>query len=201
MEFQPWPKTARLFRDVVITEKIDGTNAAVRIEARDLEGQLDLGFDPESFIGHTTIDGVVYSFGAQSRKRLITPADDNHGFARWVLDNADKLLYDLGPGTHFGEWWGSGIQRRYGLDHRRFSLFNTAKWQHADLTTPGIDVVPVLYEGVFDWIELEGTLTDLERHGSVAAPGFNRPEGVCVFHTQSRRVYKVTLDGDGHKNA
>jgi hypothetical protein len=199
VEFQPWPKTARLFRDVVITEKIDGTTAAVRIEARDLEGQLDLGFDPESFMGHTTIDGTTYSFGAQSRKRLITPADDNFGFARWVLDNADALLYDLGPGTHFGEWWGASIRRGYGLDHRRFSLFNTAKWQHADFTTARLDVVPVLYHDTFDPDEIQFALECLKTHGSVAAPGFDRPEGVCVFHTQSRQVYKVTLDGDGHK--
>lgn len=29
--FQPWPKTPRLFREIVVTEKIDGTNAQVFI--------------------------------------------------------------------------------------------------------------------------------------------------------------------------
>jgi hypothetical protein len=32
IEFQGWPKTPRLFRDMIVTEKIDGTNSAVIIE-------------------------------------------------------------------------------------------------------------------------------------------------------------------------
>ena len=34
----------------------------------------------------------------------------------------------LVPGRHFGEWWGSGIQRGYGLDEKTFSLFNAYRW-------------------------------------------------------------------------
>ena len=51
-EFRAWPSIPRLYRDCVITEKIDGTNAAVVV----------------------TDDGQVY---AQSRKRVITRGDDN----------------------------------------------------------------------------------------------------------------------------
>ncbi len=60
-----------------------------------------------------------------SRTRWITAQDDNHGFARWVEGNKQELL-KLGAGRHFGEWWGSGIQRGYGLQkgEKRFSLFN-----------------------------------------------------------------------------
>lgn len=38
IEFKAWPKIPRLFRDVIITEKIDGTNAAIHIAARFLLG-------------------------------------------------------------------------------------------------------------------------------------------------------------------
>lgn len=49
-----------------------------------------------------------------SRTRWITPEDDNYGFAKWANENKEELL-KLGIGQHFGEWWGSGIQRGYNL--------------------------------------------------------------------------------------
>ena len=102
-EFAGFPKMARLSRDIVITEKIDGTNAQIYITK---EGEIRAG----------------------SRNRWITPADDNFGFAQWVESNRDQLL-ELGPGRHFGEWWGSGIQRGYGMEkgEKKFSLFNAVR--------------------------------------------------------------------------
>lgn len=176
IEFQAWPKTSRLFRDIVVTEKLDGTNAAIII----------------------TEDGEV---GAQSRTRIITPGKttDNYGFAGWVEDNAFWLAHTLGPGRHFGEWWGQGIQRRYGMEHRQFSLFNTEKWAFAleeplQVGTALLGVVPVMYRGPFSEGVIEQKLQRLVYFGSQAAPGWMKPEGVCVYHTQSKRVYKVTLD-------
>ncbi len=32
--------------------------------------------------------------------------------------------------------------------------------------------------------------------GSKAAPGFDNPEGVVVFHTANSSLFKVTLEGD-----
>lgn len=174
MEFQAWPKTTRLFRDIVVTEKIDGTNAAIIFE-----------------------DDEV---GAQSRKRLITPDSDNFGFARWVYDNKDELYDMLGEGIHFGEWWGKGIQRGYDRGGKNFSLFNTSRNQ--DLwSAPAVDGVPVrpvpiLHQGEFSEAEILDCLGYLKRQGSVAAPGYMNPEGICVFHTQSRIVQKVTLDNE-----
>ena len=105
MEFTEFPKMARLSREVIVTEKIDGTNA-----------QVCIGEDGSMLAG--------------SRTRWITPQDDNHGFAAWVEAHREELL-TLGPGRHFGEWWGSGIQRGYGLKEKRFSLFNARRWcQH-----------------------------------------------------------------------
>lgn len=174
--FQAFPKIARLRRHITITEKLDGTNAAVGI----------------------TEDGRVY---AQSRKRLITPEADNHGFARWSAANAAPLTDSLGPGLHFGEWWGNGIQRGYGLPNgdKRFSLFNTGRWdpEVVEGVVDGLYVVPVLYVGPFADGAVDDALDRLDEEGSVAAPGFMRPEGVVVYHRASNGLFKVTLEDDG----
>lgn len=173
-EFRPWPKIARLNRDIIVTEKIDGTNAAVLIAE----------------------DGRV---GAQSRKRLITPDDDNFGFAAWAVANAGALVDLLGPGRHFGEWWGSGIQRGYGLTNgeRRFSLFNTARYGEMELgEVDGLTTTPVLYQGLYSQEQIDWALDDLAIDGSKAAPGFMRPEGIVIFHVAANEMFKVTLEND-----
>lgn len=137
-------------------------------------------------------DGTRVAAG--SRKRWITPQDDNHGFARWVWDNAEELA-ELGPGRHWGEWWGHGIQRHYGRDRKFFSLFNVDKW--ADSRPECCSVVPVLARG--DGSELnslvEAALMDLRVLGSAAAAGFMHPEGVVIYHHAASELFKVTLDG------
>lgn len=168
--FTPWPKIARLNRDIVVTEKIDGSNAAIGI----------------------TDEGQVY---AQSRKRIIVPGDDNFGFAKWVHDNAEVLQLLLGPGIHFGEWWGKGIQRGYGMDCKVFSLFNTHRWKDLDHEI-GLRCVPLLYSGPFSEYDITRSLELLATQGSYAAPGFKDPEGVVVFHTAANSMFKVTLVGD-----
>lgn len=187
MEFTPFPKMARLSREVVITEKLDGTNASVLITPgyRGDDHVIHAWFDEE-----TATDMVMY---AGSRTRWITPGNDNYGFAEWVAENA-KALRGLGTGHHFGEWWGAGIQRRYGKTDKTFSLFNVARWG----TDRPIccDVVPTLYTGMFTAQVVEGVLTQLEQTGSVAAPGFMDPEGVVVFHTAARVGFKKTIKHD-----
>lgn len=172
IEFQPWPKIARLNRGMVITEKVDGTNAAVIV----------------------TDDGQV---GAQSRNRLITPDADNYGFARWVADNAVALADLLGPGHHYGEWWGAGIQRRYDQPVKQFALFNTSRWSGVDLSAiPRLGVVPVLRADAFSHRAIETVVDELRTYGSVIAPGFMRPEGVVVFLPAARQMFKVTCEAD-----
>jgi hypothetical protein len=174
-EFLPFPSISRLSREIVVTEKIDGTNAQILV----------------------TETGEVL---AGSRTRWITPEDDNFGFARWVYENRGVLLEELGVGQHYGEWWGAGIQRRYGLKEKRFSLFNVTRWADAPRTL--CHVVPVLYRGPFDTAAIDGALASLAAEGSRAAPGFNQPEGVVVFHSPSGSLFKKTLDkNDGHKGA
>lgn len=195
--FQAWPKTPRLFRDIVVTEKIDGTNSAIIIQQSTDEFQDDPGTVLKYMWDD---DGFRYMIGAQSRNRLITPGKttDNYGFAGWVQENADQLFGLLGPGRHYGEWWGKGIARNYGMDFRVFSLFNTDRYDGlaAEVGDHVVDTVPVLYHGEFSESVIKGALTDLHWGGSEAAPGFANPEGICVYHTQSKQVYKVTLDGN-----
>ena len=131
--FEAFPKMGRLYREIVVTEKIDGTNAQVLIEHK--EAMEDPGIQ-----GHRIAEIDGYYIFAGSRTRFITPADDNFGFANWVENNAPELVYGLGIGRHFGEWWGKGIQRGYGLDYKKFSLFNTSRWK--DNAPKCCDVVP-----------------------------------------------------------
>lgn len=175
-EFQSFRSIPRLMRDIIITEKIDGTNAQV----------------------HISDDGEIR---AGSRNRWITPEDDNFGFAAWVQAHADELLA-LGPGAHYGEWWGPGIQRGYGLAEKQFSLFNTHRWSDDLGDRPKCcRVVPTLYRGLFSQEAIGQALSNLHNDGSVASPGFMRPEGICIFHVAANQLFKLTLEGDGHKGA
>ena len=179
---------ARLSREVLITEKIDGTNAQILI----------------------TEDG---GFFTGSRKRWITPQDDNFGFSAWAHDNKEELM-KLGKGRHFGEWWGQGIQRKYDLNHKRFSLFNVARWHlHGEdpelipCADPRIEKytqelplcchrVPLLYRGEFCTGHADKWIGILRDCGSVAAQGFMKPEGIIVFHIAGNVGFKKTIIND-----
>src|SRR5262245_32131020 len=126
MPFQPFNKIARLNRNCTITEKIDGTNASVEIVSK---LAVDPGADGllETMRRFVIAEDAEVAMLAGSRTRYITPTDDNMGFAKWVEANAEQLLA-LGPGRHYGEWWGQKIQRTYGLTEKRFSLFNVSRW-------------------------------------------------------------------------
>ena len=173
MEFRTFNKIARLSREMIVTEKIDGTN-----------GLIAIGEDGEFQVG--------------SRSRWITPEkdNDNYGFARWAYNHKDELM-TLGVGFHYGEWWGQGIQRGYGLKEKRFSLFNTSRWSDEAGVRPACcHVVPTLYTGMFDTTKIETILEHLSYYGSVAAPGFMNPEGVVIYHVAGNLYFKKTIVGD-----
>ena len=169
-EFIPFPKIPRLSRECIVTEKIDGTNALVAITNT---GDFLIG----------------------SRSRWITPQDDNFGFAKWAYDNKEELL-KLGPGRHFGEWWGAGIGRRYGLNEKRFSLFNTSRRHGSEDLPACCSVVPIMAMGNMEDGCVSDALESLRRFGSRAAEGFMNPEGVVIYHTASRQMFKKTLEKD-----
>ncbi len=169
-EFTEFPKIARFSREIIVTEKIDGTNA-----------QIFIGEDGEFLTG--------------SRNRWITPENDNFGFSRWAHAHKDELMA-LGVGRHFGEWWGSGIQRGYGLTNgeKRFSLFNTSRWEKERPAC--CHVVPVLWRSSFDDLEISIIMEDLKKCGSEAAPGFMDPEGIVIYHTAGNVSLKKTFEKD-----
>ena len=155
------------------TEKIDGTNGLILIE-----------------------DGEVR---AGSKNRWLTPfLDDNFGFAGWVYQNAGTLYDRLGPGFHYGEWFGKGIQRGYGLTERRFALFNLRRHGEALSVEPdeiGLCLVPVLCEGPVQR-EVEARARALLSFGSFLIPGFLRPEGYVLHEKVSGATWKRLLEND-----
>lgn len=175
IEFQGWPKMTRFSPwHMTVTEKINGTNAAVYIRFGEI-------------------------LAVQSRNRFITPESDNFGFASWVRDNSEKLV-GLGDGRHFGEWAGPGIQKNpHEYDVRRFFLFNTGRWTHRrgdlggiiytnqEVIDAGCDVVPILFEGELPptWIaeHLERQRADTVYH-----------EGVCAYSHAFKAYAKYTLE-------
>lgn len=175
-EFEKFESIARLSRDIVITEKLDGTNAQIHI-------YKGAGYECS---GLTIIAG--------SRNRWLTPQDDNYGFAKWVEVNKSELA-KLGEGTHYGEWWGSGIQVGYGLKEKRFSLFNVGRWNKGNIPAC-VSVVPILYEGPFDTSAINVCMNALQETGSFAAEGFMQPEGVVIYHKHANVLFKKTLKND-----
>lgn len=170
MEFTGFGKIARLNRECVITEKIDGTNAQIFITPYG-----------EFFTG--------------SRTRWITPQDDTHGFSQWAHENKEELM-KLGEGHHFGEWYGQKIQRGYGLKEKRFILFNTSRWSDDAVRPSCCYVVPVLYQGMFSTEKAKECIELLKEKGSVAVSGLDRPEGIVVYHVAANTYFKATIEKD-----
>lgn len=180
MDFQEFDSIEVLESLVTITEKIHGTNAQIAIE----ETTDPNGFD----LTKTTIQ-------AGSRNRWVTPEDDNYGFATWVYANKDALIALLGPGRHFGEWYGSGIGPGYGLKEKRFALFNTYRWTQAkDQLLPRMDVVPILYQGKFTPTIVKETMDKLKADGSSLVPGYNKPEGVVMYFSRTKGYFKQVFE-------
>ncbi len=175
VQFKAWEKIPRENPfNVTITEKMDGTNACIIIS-----------------------DGEIV--GVQSRNRLITPEDDNYGFAQWVSDSKDDLL-GLGDGYHYGEWAGLGIQKNpHDIPVKKFFLFNTFRWNENNPNRPACcDVVPVLFQGQLS----PEVIPDLLAKLSESAGENQSPEGVIVYYHAFRKYTKHTIkspNGKWHK--
>lgn len=185
--FKPFPKIPRLHGDVHVTEKIDGTNACFEYEQRS-DGYLVGACSRNRRLFHVELglDGLPTSTPVWDGK------GDNAGFGAWVLANLDGLRR-LGYGRHFGEWYGQGIQRTYGLDHKRFALFRAPKAGVPEGCP--VSVVPELdVWGEFDTGRLALLMAELKLNGSQAVPGFMNPEGIVVFHARSGQLFKYTFE-------
>lgn len=191
IEFKEFPKIARLNREVIVTEKIDGTNAQINIRSA-FERTFEVGYDVQA-----EVNGESVYMRCGSRTRWLSLQDDNFGFCKWFYQHAPELAA-LGVGAHFGEWWGSGIQRGYGLTEKRFSLFNTYRWTDDAARPACCHVVPVIYHGApKDGFAIAGhAIERLKSQGSFAAPGFMKPEGIVAFHVQGNLMFKATIEKD-----
>lgn len=183
VDHPPFPKMPRFFdSEIVVTEKLDGTNGVIYIN-EDLEG-------------------VPY-IQAGSRNRWLSLENDNFGFARWVNDSKEELVALLGVGTHYGEWWGNGIQRGYNMDRKVFSLFNVHRWGDLFYAEPGstiCDAVPhVTYKLEDEDVDLLFTNAHHDfmiNSISAAKYGkeFTNPEGYVIFHKRSNQLFKVPIN-------
>ncbi len=143
-----------------------------------------------------------------SRLCTITEKIDGTNGVIYIGENGEfqagsrsRWLLKLGPGYHYGEWWGLGIQRNYSIKEKRFSLFNTFQWSDALGLRPACcSVVPVLWEGIFHTPKVWEIIDDLQRNGSIASPGFMQPEGIVIYHQAAKQYFKKTVEKDeAHK--
>jgi hypothetical protein len=188
MAFEAFPKLGRISKTAVVTEKIDGTNAQIYIPT----DYFDLSVEEQA--KGIQVDDKTFIL-AGSRNRWLSHEADNFGFWHWVEENKHDLA-KLGPGRHFGEWWGQGIQRGYGLTEKRFSLFNALRWNDDNTNRPAsVYVVPVIGHYTLD--KLDDAMSYLREYGSFAAPGFMNPEGIVIYN--DRTMYKRTFEYDKGK--
>src|ERR1043165_2902547 len=123
MEFKSFNKILHIGKLYMsITQKIHGSNAQILIEE-----SPDSGWIPAE-CGYKD-----YNVYAGSRTRWLTPEDDNYGFCKWVMENRQELIEKLGPGRHFGEWAGPGINSGEGLKEKTLVLFNWRRWTGKEL--------------------------------------------------------------------
>lgn len=192
-EFKGWGSTTRENKNKTITEKIDGTNACI----------------------------VIYNgkVSAQSRKRMITPDDDNFGFAKWVYENAGVLTDTLGYGYHYGEWYGEGIQKNpLGIEGKRFALFHATKYTEGNgyelNKVDGLETVPLLHHGQCSVFTIPEIMQNLEAYGSKVEgakvigqmetfPGIQicaPAEGIIIWNNETKTRTKMLLENDAfHK--
>lgn len=174
MQFEAWPKIPRHKGvQVVITEKIDGTNACLVVENNKI-------------------------IGCQSRNRIIDRHSDNAGFANWAFDNEERIVNLLGEGRHFGEWAGPNIQQnKLNLDRKHFFLFNSYLWYeklnvHEDHGE--IKSVPLLYNGDYQDGLIEDIMNRLKYNDFPHQTGYMKPEGIIIFYPQMKSYEKLTFE-------
>lgn len=169
-EFKSFSKIPRLYSHVIITEKIDGTNACVHVDGA----------------------GNVRS---ASRNRWITTDSDNYGFARWVEEHKLELA-SLGEGYHYGEWAGVGIQRGYVTNRREFFLFRYREDLPSCCRLVPILYSGEFFDGVINIYEQELKMSGSQAFpGSTS-----RPEGMVIYHSQAKQLFKVVFENNPDKH-
>lgn len=158
------------YTQVTITEMIDGKSGVLYVDK---------------------IKGIVTA--GTRWTWLDTPHWDGYGFQTWARVN-EKALLNLGPGYHFGVWWGHDIERGYNLNQKRFSLLDNIMWDDLTKVPDCCGVVPELYRGPMTDTCIPDTLRVLKEVGSLAAHGYKRPMGIVIRHLTGNVKYKVIIN-------
>ena len=183
----------------VISEKVDGTNSLIEINE-----VFPVGEPKE----------IQVRFG--SRNRYITFNNDNAGFANFFRHYearfkdvaADIILKELEvsgetltecqeqyPLRIYGEWFGSGIQRGYGLKDKFFMPFSTFYAEKLiEYQVPNIIKPNIMYTGKFSQ-EIADICMQTLTNGSLVIPEFKRPEGIVIHFPKYNLRLKQTFEG------
>lgn len=204
--FEEFKKIPRYRQNLCITEKIDGTNAQVHIQVLENLSNFDIMKKNLYCIGTWFDEGLPHLMFAGSRNRWIAPENtpgldkgcDNYGFAGWVKENFDDLK-SLGEGSHYGEWWGGKIGRKYGRAEKTFSLFNAIRWNPNNPNKP--DCCGVV--DIIDTTDPVEAMMELKDNGSMILTDdgsrFQNPEGIIIYHPGSKSYFKQTFEYDKGK--
>jgi len=162
--FQKWPKIKRVHKvDMVITQKMNGTNGQILFE-----------------------DNGDFMIG--SRNQWLSMHQDNFGFYHWAHAHITELFDIFGPGRHYGEWCGPGIQNGEGLKERVFFSFNPFLEKPHTVEWMNVEPVPLLRHGRWGPNEMDIALAHLDIFGSAVSRRYYilgqnclvEPEGIVV---------------------
>lgn len=76
-------------------------------------------------------------------------------------------------------------------------LFNTDRWGDPEVRPSCCEVATVLWtanEDISGYVA--EAVASLKIFGSSHVPGWQKPEGVVVYHTAARQYFKITLEND-----
>ena len=168
----------------IISEKIDGTNSLIEINETNVR------------------------FG--SRNRYISFSDDNAGFANFFKDYEarfedaakDITTDESYPLRIYGEWFGCGIQRGYGLKDKFFMPFNSFYSEKLiEYQVPNVIAPNIMYTGKFSMEVVDTCMQQLKLNGSGVVKDYKQPEGIVIFFPKYNFRLKETFDGAKWKDA
>lgn len=164
-QHRKYPKIHRAENiNCILSEKLDGTN-----------GVIYIGEDRKTI-------------KAGSRNQWITSQKDNFGFAKFVYDNRQDLL-KMGPGYHYGEWVGPGINRNYDLQERKFYLFPSGKIEARPECCHSIPIeATCTFESLF--VVTDFIRQDLVERGSFLNPAY-QAEGIVIYLRELGKHIKI----------
>jgi len=203
-EFKRYPRIKRSLGlgNMLITEKIDGTNAMFVIEDKKLtllgthRRQLLMIGDPKLIEHYQHIPDLEYRESLMAEE----PRRAHFGFVGWCEDHKEELE-SIGDGVYYGEWVTpevKGCQRYPYEGPPKLFLFCPQRWPEQRPQPACLDLVPTLYRGPFNEEMIQTVIDELDGD-SVAFPGSDNPEGIIIELLQLKKLCKWTFGGNTHK--